>query len=622
MNTHTPSHCVDVHTLNRRLPPLIFVASILAAMFALIDQAVARETVSSEKPATESSVQRDARMAWWREARFGLFIHWGAYSRLGGEWQDRRIDHGVGHGLGAWIMYNAKIPVADYAREAAQFNPTAFDADAWVRLAKQAGQRYIVITAKHCEGFALFKSQASPFNIVDHTPFPRDVIKELAGACQRHGIRLGLYYSQAMDWHHPGGAAYQNTFNGGDPGAGRWDRAQEGNFDDYLERVAVPQVRELLTQYGPVAVLWWDAPVGMNRTRAEKFHELLSLQPGIITNNRLNNRSEGVFLGDTETPEQFIPPTGFKDRDFEVCMTMNDTWGFKSHDHNWKPAADLIRKLVDVASKGGNFLLNVGPDGLGRIPQASIERLEAMGRWIRVNSEAIYGTAASPFAKLRWGRCTSKPGVLYLHLFDWPSDGRLAVPGLKSPIRSAQLLAGGGGLRYESRGDGALIHLPSSAPDTAVSVVRVELAGALVVDNRLPRPGPDGTVDLPLWMADIHNPGYGAEARLGVDTGAPAIVDWADSRARLAWMFEAVAPDFYEVVATFGPAKPGSQLRLQIGKAAVTAKVTADGSPTVLGRLHLPTTGVNELSLQPIKEGWQPLTLRTISLRPVASPKP
>jgi alpha-L-fucosidase len=533
-------------------------------------------------------------------------------------------------------MYNAKIPVADYVREAAQFNPTAFDADAWVRLAKQAGQRYIVITAKHCEGFALFKSQASPFNIVDHTAFRRDVIKELAGACQRHGIRLGLYYSQAMDWHHPGGAAHQNTFNGGDPGAGRWDRAQEGNFDDYLERVAVPQVRELLTQYGPVAVLWWDAPVGMNRTRAEKFHELLSLQPGIITNNRLNNRSEGVFLGDTETPEQFIPPTGFKDRDFEVCMTMNDTWGYKRHDQNWKPATDLIRKLVDVASKGGNFLLNVGPDELGRIPQPSVERLQAMGRWIRTNGEAIYGTAASPFAKLPWGRCTrlrrgfgglarvgeSGEGgdrggeILHFHVFDWPIDGRLVVPGLKTPIRSAQLLADGSSLLCEFQRDGALIHLPSSAPDTAASVIRVELAGALVVDNRLPRPGVDGTGDLPLWMTDIHNPGYGEEARLGIDSGSTAIVNWADPRVRLAWTFEAAVPEFCEVVATFGPTKPGGQLRLQIGKEAITAKVATDGKPTVLGKLRIPVAGVHELSLQPLKEGWQPLILRAISLRP------
>lgn len=566
--------------------------------------------------AGETPPERDARLAWWREARFGLFIHWGAYAQLAGVWEGKRIDTGVGHGIGEWIMYNAKIPVSDYAREAARFNPVEFDADAWVRLAKEAGQRYLVITTKHHDGFALFRSQASRFNIVDHTPFRRDVLNELAAACRKHGVRLGFYYSQAQDWHHPGGAAYQNTFNGGDPAAGRWDKAQDGNFDDYLDRVAVPQARELLTNYGPVAVFWWDTPVGMNRARAEKLAALLALQPGIITNNRLSNRDEGAFPGDTETPEQTIPPTGFPGRDFEVCMTMNDTWGYKQHDQNWKPAAELIRKLVDVASKGGNFLLNVGPDALGRIPQPSVERLQEIGRWTRANGEAIYGTTASPFAKLPWGRCTQKPGVLFLHVFNWPPDGRLVVPGLKSPVRSARLFAGGEPLLIESQGDDKLLHLPASAPDPVASVIRLELEGPLDVDNRLPSPAADGTIRLPLWMADIHNPGYGAEARLGEDSGAPAIVNWADPKTYLAWSFDIDAPGCYEIVATLTPAKPEPKLRLQIGKESATAKLQAGALPVVLARLSIPAPGVHELTLRPVATGWQPVILHSLALRP------
>ncbi len=572
--------------------------------------------------AGETDPERDARMAWWREARFGMFIHWGAYAQMAGVWDGKRIDAGVGHGIGEWIMYNAKIPVADYAREAAKFNPAEFDADAWVRLAKEAGQRYIIITTKHHDGFALFQSKASPFNIVDHTPFKRDVIQELAAACRRHGVRLGFYYSQAQDWHHPGGAAYKNTFNGGDPAAGHWDKAQEGSFDDYLDRIAIPQARELLTNYGPVAVFWWDTPVGMNRARAEKLAALLALQPGIITNNRLNNRDEGIFLGDTETPEQTIPPTGFKGRDFEVCMTMNDTWGYKLHDQNWKPTSDLIRKLVDVASKGGNFLLNVGPDALGRIPRPSVERLRAMGRWTRANGEAIYGTAASPFAKLPWGRCTQKPGTLYLHVFNWPGDGRLVVPGLKSAVRSARLIAGGEPLRVDSKGNDKLLHLPASAPDPVASVIRVELDGPLDVDNRLPSPAADGAIHLPLWMADIHNPGYGAEARLGQDAGAPAIVDWTGPKTYLAWSFEAAAPGAYEIVSTLAPAQPGAKLRLQIGKESVTATLQGDPSPVVLGRLTIPAAGVHDLTLRPVAAGWQPVILRSITLRPEPPSQP
>jgi len=569
--------------------------------------------------AAETPAERDARMAWWREARFGMFIHWGAYAQLAGVWDGKKIDGGVA-GLGEWIMYNAKIPVSDYAREAARFNPAEFDADAWVRLAKEAGQRYIIITTKHHDGFAMFQSKASPFNIVDHTPFRRDVLKELAAACKKHGIRLGFYYSHAQDWHHRGGAAYKNTFIGGDPAAGRWDKAQNGSFDDYLDRIAIPQVRELLSNYGPVAALWWDTPVGMTEERADRLAPLLALQPGIITNNRLlDSKKPNRFSGDTETPEQTIPPTGFKDRDFEVCMTMNDTWGYKKHDDNWKPAQELIRKLVDIASKGGNFLLNVGPDELGRIPQPSIERLQAVGRWTTANGEAIYGTSASPFAKLPWGRCTQKPGVLYFHVFDWPKDGRLVVPGLKSSVRTARLLAGGEPLRVESMGNDKLLHLPAEAPDSVVSVIRVELDGPLDVDNRLPSPAADGTIHLPLWMCDIHHEGYGSEARLGDDASAPAIVNWTDARTYLEWSFEAAAPGNYEILATLETAKPGAKLKLQIGKESATATLQEGSSLVVLGRLNIPAAGVHELTLRPVAAGWQPVILRSITLRPAAS---
>ena len=329
------------------------------------------------------------RLAWFREARYGLFIHWGLYAVPAGSYHGQPIDQGVGNnGLGEWIMFNAKIPVAEYAGYASQFNPVKFDADAWVRLAKEAGMKYIVITAKHHEGFAMFRSAASPFNIVAATPFGRDPLKELAAACAKEGIRLGFYYSQAQDWHQAGAAAYGGTgrMHGGDPAVGHWDKAQDGNFDEYLDRIAIPQVRELLTNYGPVSVLWWDTPIGMTPERAARLAELLKLQPQIITNNRLlNPDAPNRYSGDTETPEQFIPETGLKDRLFEVCMTMNDTWGFKARDQNWKPAAEITRKLIDIASKGGNFLLNVGPNAEGEIPAASIERLRESGAWVRAN---------------------------------------------------------------------------------------------------------------------------------------------------------------------------------------------------------------------------------------------
>ena len=266
-------------------------------------------------------------MKWWREARFGMFIHWGVYSVPAGTYKDKKIS-----GIGEWIMNNGKIPVAEYKAYAKEFNPVNYNPDEWVRLAKEAGMKYIVITSKHHDGFALFDSKVTDWDIVDATPYGKDLLKPLAQACKKHGIKLGFYYSQAQDWNHAGGAA-----NGG-----HWDPAQDGDMNEYIQKIAAPQVREILTNYGDIAVLWWDTPTDMTRQRADMLQPLIELQPGIITNNRLG----GGYPGDTETPEQFIPATGFKDRDWETCMTMNNTWGYKSYDNSWKP-----RKETDTKSR-------------------------------------------------------------------------------------------------------------------------------------------------------------------------------------------------------------------------------------------------------------------------------
>ncbi len=258
----------------------------------------------------ETREARDARMAWWREAKFGMFIHWGVYAVPAGTYKGERVG-----GIGEWIMLRAKIPVAEYRAFAREFNPVDYDPDAWARLAKAAGMRYIVITSKHHDGFALFDSAVTDWDVVDATPYRRDLIGPLAAAARRHGLKFGCYYSQAQDWTHPGGAKA-----GYKEGEG-WDEAHKGSFDEYLRTIAIPQTREVLTRISP-DILWWDTPTWMTPERAAPLHELIALRPGLITNNRLGGR----YSGDTETPEQYIPATGFKDRDWEVCMTMNDTW--------------------------------------------------------------------------------------------------------------------------------------------------------------------------------------------------------------------------------------------------------------------------------------------------------
>jgi len=411
----------------------------------------------------ESKEQHEARMAWWKDARFGMFIHWGIYSVPAGTYDGKQIP-----GIGEWIMNRGKIPVARYAEYAKEFNPVEFNADTWVSIAKNAGMKYIVITSKHHDGFAMFHSETSPYNIHDATPFKRDPIAELAAACKKAGIRFGLYYSQAQDWHHRGGAA-----NGG-----HWDpAAQDGSFDDYLDKIAVPQVREILTKYGPISVLWFDTPTNMTKERAEKFIPVLKLQPQIIVNNRLG----GGFEGDLSTPEQYIPATGVLGKDWETCMTMNDTWGYKSYDDHWKSSDDLIQKISDIASKGGNFLLNVGPTSKGVIPQPSVDRLATMGKWMRVNGDAIYGSSAGPFSYLQWGRATRKGDMLYLHVFNWPADGKLKVP-LQNKVTAAYLLADASRKKLAAKNDGdwLTINVPPTAPDSVDSVIAMRVEGTPV----------------------------------------------------------------------------------------------------------------------------------------------
>ena len=442
-----------------------------------------------EQNMISQQLPKDQRMEWWREARFGMFIHWGVYSIPAGTWNGRQIGN-----IGEWIMNRGKIPVEDYKTMAKDFNPVRYDPDSWVKMAKDAGMKYIVITSKHHDGFALFKSEASKWNVVDHTVYGKDLLKPLAEACKKHGIKLGFYYSQAQDWVNPGGTAIRRLTKEGwlNPDSviidaytkehnGHWDWRQETKtFEQYINEVSVPQVRELLTNYGELAVLWWDTPTNMTDEAATKLQSLLSMQPQIITNDRLKRPN---FPGDHKTPEQRIPNLADLDgTDWETCMTMNGTWGYKSYDVNYKSPQTLIRNLIDIASKGGNFLLNVGPTAEGEFPQQSIEILSQMGKWMKVNGEAIYGTKASPWGLFPWGRCTRKDikngTSLYFSVFDWPADGKLTIPGLKNSVSSARLLANGIKVKTSLTKDGVLtISLPSSAPDPMASVIRVDVRG-------------------------------------------------------------------------------------------------------------------------------------------------
>ncbi len=430
------------------------------------------------------SGEREAdRMDWWREARFGLFLHWGLYALPAGEWNGAT-------GYGEWIQHSAHIPVETYEEFVAKFDPVDFDADEWVRIAKEAGMRYIVITTKHHDGFCLFDSEDSYYDIRS-TPFARDVMAELAEACRRQDMRIGWYHS-IMDWHHPDYLPRRS-----------WeDRpADTADFERYVAYLH-GQVEELLTDYGEIGVMWFDGEWEETWTHehGRALYELCrELQPDVIVNNRVDKGRGGMagmtaagdYVGDFGTPEQEIPPTGLPGVDWETCLTMNDNWGYNRADHAWKSAHDLIRTLVDVASKGGNLLLNVGPTARGTFPAPALERLNEIGTWMDAHGEAIYGTVASPLESVPWGRCTLRPGdgtsLLYLCVFDWPSNGKLELLGLGNEPVGARLLSAGGRAVNAFRVDGGIrIDVPPTMPNPHVAVIALEVLGAPIA-YRAPR---------------------------------------------------------------------------------------------------------------------------------------
>ena len=570
----------------------------------------AKEQVEWVDPLNETVEQRDARMEWWREARFGLFIHWGVYSVPAGTYHDEQID-----GIGEWILYNAKIPVAEYKTYAGDFNPVNYDPKAWVKMAKDAGMKYIVITSKHHDGFALFDSKVSDWDIADASPYGKDLLKPLVREARKAGIKIGFYYSQAQDWTHPGGA--KCGYEEGE----YWDEAQSGDFDQYLREIAYPQVEEILSNYD-IDILWWDTPCWMNKERAELLRPLIALRPGLITNNRLG----GGYKGDSDTPEQHVPATGIKDRDWEVCMTMNHTWGYKSYDDDWKTTEDLLHNLIDIASKGGNFLLNIGPKPDGTIPQASIERLAGVGDWMEENSESIYGTSASPFRRPWWGRCTRKEldngdTRLYLQVFDWPGDQQLLIPVENEAIQCHALTGMKQEFEVEKSGAGLLVKLSGDALDEISSVIVLDIKGSPLVPNQNITQNQDGVLLLKPEEGDLENRGYdsGNHAELIRDKDF-AYITWKEIRTWMEWPVELSGEQSFEVYARI--ATNSSDMQIVIETAGVKSVFNLPDTGGLenfkvvkLGKMLLPG-GTSVLTVKGEKENWEECYFSNLEFRP------
>ncbi len=472
------------------------------------------------------------RTGWFREAKFGLFIHWGVYSMIGRE---------------EWARQLLQISVDEYRFYAENFNPIRFDPHEWVGLAQEAGIKYIIITSKHHDGFCLFDSRHTDYDIMA-ARYGKDILDMLAKACRKAEMPLGFYYS-IMDWHHPDYLPRRD-----------WETERptdNADFNRYMD-FAIGQIEELVQKYDP-AVLWFDGEwehSNEEQRAAEIEKRVRDIKPDILINDRLFKRMPG--LGDFGTPENYVPATGIRGDDggprlWEACSTMNwNGWGYNRYETEFRSATQLIRQLIEIASKGGNLLLNVGPRPDGTIQPEFVDRLCRMGDWLKVNGEAIYGTTASVFERLPFfGRCTVKQNTLYIHVMGWPKNRRIVLPGLENDIRSARLLVDkGSDLEVGREGKDIIIMLPERAPDPDATVVVVELQGSPKVKPYTIEPDALGQIELPVILADLQSR-MGQRAYVDHFHKTTMLTNWQNVNDHPEWVFTTKRAGTYQILASY-----------------------------------------------------------------------
>jgi alpha-L-fucosidase len=524
------------------------------------------------------------------------------------------------------IMLGFRIPLADYREVARHFNPVKFDAQQWVSMIKAAGMKYMVITAKHEDGFAMFHSQVSKYNIVDTTPFKRDPLKELSEACRREGIRFCTYYAQRHDFEDPNADINDWDFHG-----------FKRNYEKYWEGKAKPQVRELLTGYGPLGIMWFDDLTNTSQQAQQMVDLVHSLQPRCLMDERVRSFSGEGPVGDYAELGDRELPSGVLQEYFEVPQTLNHSWSYNKFDDTWKPPREVIRELVTVVSKGGNYLLDVGPTGDGTFPQAAVDILGKVGEWVRLNGESIYGTSASPFGELPWGQCTVKGEKLYLHVFEWPQDGVLSLVGLKNEVKKAYLLRDSSRTLDVSREEDKLsVRLPGEPVDEEDTVVVLEIAGRPEVDP--PVVVQKGSSPIKLEYATAVTGGKAMKRR--GEVGGYHISKWEDPQDSITWRVRIDEPRRYQVWITYAAEKEweGGKYQVSAGSASVEATVFDTGAycghdgpclpgfhyQTVnIGFVDLSEAGEYKLTIRPASRiGHDLMYFKSIELFPEQTPVP
>ena len=570
---------------------------LLAAALCAVSSACA--PADSGKPADPAA--RAEKLKEWRRRAFGMFIHWGVYSRLGGEWRGHVVE-----GYAEHIFRKERIPLEVYRKEvAAKFNPTEFDADEWVRIAKEAGMRYMVITAKHHDGFAMWPSKVNDYNIRDATPFERDPMRELRDACKRAGLMFGFYYSHAQDWSHPYGQRNQWDFGHPQPNARRWwEKPEWADYVKlswrYVNEKSIPQMEELIEWYQP-DIMWFDThnwlPPEITRVIVQRARQL---KPDMIINSR-GTPDIFDYKSTNDRPEYFHRTEGY----WEAIPTTNNSYGYHAHDKTHKPPAFFIRLLARAAGRGGNLLMNVGPMGNGKIDPTDVEILAAIGRWLKVNGDSIYGAERTPLALQAWGDSSVRGNVLYLHVFDWPRNGKLVAGGVTSEPVRAWLLADPERkpLAVRRLDDRDIeIDIPAAAPDPVDSVIAVEMDGPVT-----------GTRDaillsthvranvLHVFEGELHGPQI---AFGGGNVRSNFISRWRDPSAYVSWPVRLREPGLFEVAVRYTADEKmlGNRFAVEIGRERVEGEITKTGRHVVatLGRVKL-SPGTCTLAVKPVK---------------------